>query len=58
MTKTGSTNTLSAKLGLAPKVSRPSDAVQLRGAPLPMPGSHAALRRRLFGKKDRHAHPR
>jgi hypothetical protein len=46
----GSTSVLSEKLGLAPKVGKPSKAVQLRhrGAKLPKPGSHASLLQRLY----------
>jgi hypothetical protein len=48
---TGATKILSAKLG-KPTISKPSRSIPLRkAAPLPMPGSHAALRRRLFGGK-------
>lgn len=47
------TKILSAKLGLTPTVSKPTKAVQLkhRAVPLPMPGSHAALLRRLFATR-------
>lgn len=49
---TGAAKILSAKLGVTPKISKPTRAIHLRkAAPLPMPGSHAALRRRLFGEK-------
>lgn len=48
----GSTSVLSEKLGLKPKVGKPSKAIQLRkrggAASLPKPGSHAALVQRLF----------
>ena len=45
-----SVNVLSTKLGLTPKVGKPSKAVQLlhRGSRLAKPGSHMALLRRLF----------
>lgn len=47
------TKFLSAKLGLTPTISRPSKAIVLkhRAVPLPMPGSHAALLRKLYGGK-------
>ena len=60
---THATDILSAKLaGMSPTLSKPSRLIQLpKAAPLPMPGSHAGLLRRLFGgkgkgKKDPHAH--
>jgi hypothetical protein len=50
------TDALNAKLGLTVKLAKPSRAIQIRkAAPLPKPGSHAALIRRLFRKKDHHA---
>jgi len=51
---TQSTTILSEKLGLTPKVGKPSKAVQFRkrggAASLPKPGSHGALLQRLFAK--------
>jgi hypothetical protein len=49
---------LSGKLGgaTAPKISKATRGIHMKkAAPLPLPGSHAALLRRLFGKKDHHA---
>lgn len=52
----GATKILSAKLG-KPTISKPTQAIHLsKAAPLPMPGSHAALLRRLFGGRTHHAH--
>ena len=49
---------LTSKLagGETPTISKATRGIQLtKAAPLPMPGSHKALRRRLFGEKDHHA---
>jgi hypothetical protein len=47
------TKLLSAKLGLTPTVSKPTNAIRLkhRAVPMPAPGSHAALLRKLYGGK-------
>lgn len=46
----GESKVMSQRMGLAPPVSRPTNAVRLkhRAVPMPMPGAHAALLRRLF----------
>jgi hypothetical protein len=50
-----STNVLSTKLGLTPKVGKPSKAVQLRrrGSKLAKPGSHASLLQRLYATGEK-----
>jgi hypothetical protein len=52
-----STKILSAKLGgTPPTIGKATRGIHLhKAAPLSAPGSHAALVRRLFGKKDHHA---
>ncbi len=56
--KTADTTPLSTKIltekltGLSPKIGKPTRAIHVhKAAPLPMPGSHKALVRRLFGGK-------
>jgi hypothetical protein len=47
----GATKTLSAILGVTPKVSKPTNAIRLPAVDVSKPGSHAALLKRLYAKQ-------